>query len=209
MSSATDLRVAEMLQADEKYRDIQQKLHVGSDNIKKVKDQVAAGIIAFDAEGKAFIAKPAEKDIEEIHAQVMGVVTKKATADALMNAENDYALGNEVRQNWTLKAQEAGMVLREFVRNALIFFDEYQGQVEEMEKKQGIARWALGELRRNTARIAKMELFYKFVRYCLYLKSQGFSVPDQLTYDFYNDLTVLEQGGELKTEKTFEVMGHV
>jgi len=209
MSSSTDLRVAEMIHAGEKYNDIRKQLHVGSDAIKKVKDWMLEGIIAVDAEGKAHLAKPAQKEIEEIHAEVMEVVTKKASETALKNAEDDYALGNEVRQNWSIKAQELGMDLRDFVRGALIFYDEYRDAIEEMMRKQEIARWAIGELRRNTTRIAKMELFYKFVRYCIYVRSQGLSVPDSVLNDFYSDLTVLEAGGELKTEGKIEVIGNV
>jgi len=210
VSDATELKVAEMLHADAKYIEIERKLHVGSDTIKNVKNLVAQGIIAFDAEGKAFVARPAEKNIEEIHAQVMEVVTKKATEQALLNAEEDYALGNEIRQYWTIKAQEMGMSLKELVKAALIFYDEYREQIDDMAKKIGAARWAFTQLRMDTARVAKMELFYKFMRYCLYLKSQGFTVPTRLIYDFYEDLTVLEKGGTtLKTEGKLEAMENV
>jgi len=204
LSDPTELKVAEMLHEDAKYIDIERKLHVGAETIKKVRNLIAQGIMAFDAEGKAFVARPAEEQIEEIHAKVMDVVTKKATQQALQNAEDDYALGNEVRQYWSIKAQEMGIPLKDLVKSALIFYDEYRDQVFDVVKKTEMARWALNQLRRDTARVAKMELFYKFMRYCLNLKSQGFTVPTRLVYEFYEDLTVLEKGGTLKTEEEIE-----
>ena len=206
---STELKIAEMIQEDAKYRDIQKKHHVGSDTIKRIKDQILKGIIAFDSEGKAFLARPAEAEIESIHAVVMGKITKKASENALKFAEDDYMLGNEVRQYWTLKAQEAGMSLRDFVKGALIFYDEYREEIDGMEKKLEVARWALGQLRGNMIRIAKMELFYKFMRYCIYVREKGLTVPPGLIYDFYHDLTVLEKGGELRTEKKLEVEDNV
>ena len=59
---------------------------------------------------------------EEINAKV----TNKATELALRRAEEDYNLGNEVRQCWSLKAQDAGMELREYIHKALAFYDEYK-----------------------------------------------------------------------------------
>jgi len=204
LSGSTELRIAEMLNTNAKYTEIRDKLRVGSETIKSVKEMVASGIIAFDEDGKAYYAKPAQKSIEEIHAQVMEVVTKKATETALMNAEEDYALGNSLRQNWSVKAQDAGVSVHDYVRSALIFYDEYKDEIEEIEKNKAVARWALQKLQGEMVRVAKMELFYKFVRYSVYLREKGFTVPQRLIYDFYNDLTVLEKGGNLKVEREME-----
>jgi len=204
MSGPTELRIAEMLKEGASYVDIRKAQRVGADTIKSVKDMVTSGIIAFDDQGKAFIAKPAQKNIEDIHAQVMGVVTKKATEEALMNAEDDYALGNEIRQYWNLKAQEAGLGLREFVKAALIFYDEYKDELENMRKQAQITRWAINQLRGNMLRRARMELYYKFVRYCLFLKEKGMAVTPELVRDFYLDLAALETGGSLRIEKRVE-----
>lgn len=197
MSSATDLKIAEMLAQEKTYREITKTLHVGAETIKKVKDQWLSGIIVVNEEGKAILAKPAAKTIEEIHSQVMDVVTKKATKVALENAENDYALGNEIRQYWILKAQETGMELRDYVRAALIFYDDYKDELETMQEKVAVAKTVMEMLKRDLVRTTRMELYYKFVRYCLFLRSRGMQITPEVVHDFYQDLATLEKGGEL------------
>ena len=199
MSSATDLKIAEMLHDGKTYREIAKALHVSADTIKKVRDMAAQGIILVDAEGKALLAKPAEKNIEEIHSQVMDVVTRKATELALLNAEEDYALGNEIRQYWSLKASEGDMELRDYVRSALIFYDDYRDDVENMKEQVDVARIVMDAYKRDLVRARKLELYYKFVRYCLYLKTQGMNVTQEVVNTFWQDLTLLEKREELKT----------
>ena len=202
MSNPTDLKIAEMLHQGKKYREIAKSLHVGSDTIKKVRDLVSAGIILIDENEKAFLAKPAKKEIEEIHAQVMEVVTKKATELALRNAEEDYALGNEIRQYWSLKAKEVDMEIRDYVRSALIFYADYRDEVENMKEQVEVARIIMDAYKRDVVRARKLELYYKFVRYCLYLKTQGIKITQEVVDTFWQDLTLLEKREELKTVPT-------
>ena len=197
MSSATELKIAEMLNEGKTYREIAKKLHTSADTIKKIRDQAAKGIILIDDKGKAFLAKPAQKDIEEIHSQVMDVVTRKATELALLNAEEDYAMGNEIRQYWSVIAKEDGRELREYVKSALMFYDEFRDKIEELEEIRKVSQAVMDTLRHDTLRATKMELYYKFVRYCLHLKSQGMIIPSQVIVDFYRDLSLLEKGEEI------------
>jgi len=193
MSSSTELQVAEMLAADKTYREIAKELHVGPETIKTVRDYMAQGIIQVGEDGKAVLVKPAEKEIETIHTEVMEVITKKATELALQGAEEDYALGNEIRQYWNLKAEAKGMEIRDYVRAALIFYDDYEPQVKEMEEKLEVADLVFQQLRADIVRQEKLRLYYEFVRYCLYLKSRGMRITPEVTDSFWQDLTLLEK----------------
>lgn len=90
------------------------------------------------------------------------------------------------------------MGVREFVRAALIFYDEYRGKIKELEENKEISATILQTLQMDIVRTTKMELFYKLVRYCLFLKSRGLSVPSQVLTDFYQDLSMIEKSGELQ-----------
>jgi len=202
--SATDLRVAELLAQEKSSREIEKALHVSSHRVVRVREWMTQGLINVDAEGKAHAAQGARLEAEEIHEEVVDVVTKKAAELALANAEEDYAIGNEIRQYWTLKAQEAGQPIRDYVRNALIFYDEYGSRVEELKQLEAMNKAILFAFKVDHVRIAKMEYYYRFMRYCLYLRSQGFAVPHKLLEDFYMDLTLLEKQKveELREEMT-------
>jgi len=193
MSESTELQVAEMLHEGKTYREIAKELHVGPETIKTVREYVAQGIIVIGEGGKAVLAQPAKKEIEQIHTEVMEVITKKATQTALQNAEEDYALGNEIRQYWILKAQEKGMELRDYVRAALIFYDDYEPQVKEMEERLEVADLVFQQLRADIVRQEKLRLYYEFVRYCLYLKSKGMRITPEVTDSLWQDLTLLEK----------------
>jgi len=199
MSSSTELQVAEMLAQEKTYREIAKELHVGPETIKTVRDYMAQGIIQIGEDGKAVLAQPAKKEIETIHTEVMEVITKKATESALQNAEEDYALGNEIRQYWILRAQEKGMELRDYVRSALIFYDEYEPKLRDIEEKLEVADLVFQQLRADIVRQEKLRLYYEFVRYCLYLKSRGMRMTPEVTDSFWQDLTVLEKG-EVKVD---------
>jgi len=193
MSSSTELQVAEMLAQEKTYREIAKELHVGPETIKTVRDYMAQGIIQIGEDGKAVLAQPAKKEIEEIHTEVMEVITKKATESALQNAEEDYALGNEIRQYWILRAQEKGMEMRDYVRSALIFYDEYEPKLKAVEEKLEVADLIFEQFRADIVRQEKLRLYYEFVRYCLYLKSKGMRITPDVTDAFWQDLTVLEK----------------
>jgi len=198
MSSPTELQIAELLHGGKNYREIYKELHVGPETIKKVRDLVAQGIIVIGEDGKAVLAKPAAATIEEIHSEVMGVVTKAATEKAIKDAELDYALGNEIRQYWTLKADEKGMELRDYVRAALIFYDDYAEEIRGMEDKISVAKAIMATLKTDIVRQRKMELYYRFVRDCIKLRAQGFIIPGRILTEFYHDLSILEQGGAVE-----------
>ena len=203
MSSPTDLKIAEMLfPPDENkkktYREIQKALHVSPDTIRKVREACTQGIIVIGDDGKAFLAKPAQKEIEEIHTEVMDVVTRKATELALRNAEEDYAIGNEIRQYWSLKAQERGLDLRQYVKTALNFHDDFKDEVENMKEQIDVARIVMDAYKRDIVKSTKLELYYKFVRYCLYLRQQGMRITQEVVDAFWRDLTLMETGEELK-----------
>ena len=202
----TDLLIAERLNEGESFRKIQTELHVGNERIQRVRDMVSSKIIQFDEAGKAYLTQPARKEIEEIHAEVMKTITAKASEVALQNAEEDYALGNEIRQYWTLKAQEAGLPIREYVRSALIFYDTYRDRVEEMQEQLAMTEVIKDALRRDLIKTHKMDLFYRFTRYCISLKIQGFQLPESILNDFYHDLSNLEVMLE-KGKNVEELMG--
>jgi len=201
-SQDVDCMIAERLKAGDAQNKIKKDLHVGDERIRNVRDMVASGIIKFNEEDKAYLAEPAHREIEEIHAEVMKVISAKASETAVRNAEEDYALGNEIRQYWTLKAQDSGLALREYVRSALIFYDTYKAQVEEMEEQLALMEVLKGTLRSDLLRTHKMDLFYRFARYCMSLRAQGFQVPESLLNDFYHDLNILEF--QLKQERNME-----
>lgn len=205
-SEDLDCLIAERLKAGDAQNKIKKELHVGDERIRNVRDMVASGMIKFNEEDKAYLAQPAQKQIEEIHAEVMKVISVKASEMAVRNAEEDYALGNEIRQYWTLKAQEAGLSLREFVRSALIFYDTYREKVEAMEEQLALMEVLKDTVRTDLLRTHKMDLFYRFTRYCISLRVQGFQLPEAILNDFYHDLNTLEV--TLKKGKTVaELMG--
>lgn len=194
MSKVRLLDIADRLKEDKSYRDIAKELMVSPREISEAKNLIGSKVIEYDAEtGKAFFSKAAEAEIESIHREVTEVVTKKATEVALKNAEEDYLIGNEIRQYWSLKANDAGVGLREYVRGALVFFEEYKDKIEEIDELK-VVNMSLAEgLKKNMVEIAKMDYYYKFARYCLYMKSQGLEVPSQVVERFWSDLNILVQ----------------
>lgn len=204
-SEDLDCMIAERLKAGDAQNKIKKDIHVGDERIRTVRDMVASGIIKFNDEGKAYLAEPAHREIEAIHAEVMKVISEKASEAAVRNAEEDYALGNEIRQYWTLKAQDTGLSLREFVRSALVFYDTYREKVEEMQEQLAMMGVFKDTLRVDLLRTHKMDLFFRFTRYCISLRAQGFQIPTSLISDFYNDLNTLEIN--LKKRNLEELLG--
>jgi len=95
------------------------------------------------------------------------------------------------------------------VRSALIFYDTYRAKVEEMEEQRGLMELFKDALKQDLLRAQKMDLFYKFARYCLYLRTQGFQLPESLLNDFYNDLTTLEIMLKRGRKSPEELMGGI
>lgn len=205
-----DLKVAEMLKRGSTYGEIEdwakeQGTPISRATISSVKKLIDEGVVAFSDSGVAREAEP--KIVSEIHEKVVGVVTKKAAEEAVLYAEQDYELGRELRQFWFLKAQEKGLTLRDFVKSALIFYDDYRDVAAENEELKNISRSALEGLRVNTAARKKLELYYKFCRDMINLKAQGFSVPQQVIVDFYSDLEYLSKGGEYPIQEVLRNVG--
>jgi len=199
-----DLRVAELIKQEKSYTDIQavmreQGTPISNQKISEIKKMIEAGIIGFREDGTAYEAEP--KFFKDIHEQVMGVITKEASKNAVFEAEGDYKLGYEIRQFWFLKAQEKGMTLRDFVKAALMFYDDYRDMAAENEELRKISRVALQQLNVDTIRKKKLELYYRFCRDTLNLRAKGFAVPEQVIVDFYADLDYLSKGGEYPIEE--------
>lgn len=199
-----DLKVAEMIKTGESYSDIQRKLKelgtpISNQKISDIKKMIEGGIIAFNPDGTAYEKEP--KVVEEVHQQVMGVVTKAAAEEAVLFAEEDYKLGRELRQFWFLKAQEKGMTLRDFIKAALIFYEDYKDLAMENEELRKVARSALQGLNTNTIARKKLELYYRFCRDMINLKARGLAIPEQVVVDFYSDLEYLSKGGAYPVEE--------
>lgn len=193
-----ELKIAQYLKQGLGYNEILEAMReegnpTSNDKISEVKKMIANGVIAFSAEGKAMEKEP--KLVADIHQEVMGVVTKKAAEEAVRFAEEDYGLGREIRQFWFLKAQEKGMSIRDFVKAALIFYDDYRDLSAENEELRKISQTALKALSVNTITRKKLELYYKFCADALKLRAQGLSVPEQVIVDFYSDLEYMSKGG--------------
>jgi len=193
-----DLRAAEMIKRGSTYKEMQdyfkeQGTPISNDKIVELKKMISAGVITFSEEGVARETEP--KLVMEVHQQVMGVVTKEAAEEAVRFAEEDYKLGRELRQFWFLKAQEKGMDLREFVKAALIFYDDYKDLAAENEELRKVSRSALQTLSVNTVTRKRLELYYKFCADALKLRAQGLEIPQQVIVDFYADLEYLSKGG--------------
>jgi len=196
MSGLTDvdLEIAEHLVKGLTYRKIKDLLRVGSSRISKVKKLLEEGLIRLDEAGRAYAADSLALDLKALHEKVMGVVTKKATEEAIVAAEEDYMIGRELRQYWSLKAKEAGMTLREYVKVALIFYDDYKDEIEKLEELREIARMCIEVLQKESVKKERMRLYYKFIGFCLTLKAQGYTVPQQVINDFVADLNLLSEG---------------
>jgi len=202
-----DLKLAEMIRKGNTYKEIQtffkeQGTPVSNDTIMEVKKMIEGGVITFGENGVARETTP--KPVMDIHQQVIGVVTKEAAEEAVRFAEEDYRLGRELRQFWFLKAQELGMTLREFVKAALIFYDDYKDLAAENEDLRKIAKNALQELSVNTVRRKRLELYYKFCADALKLRAQGLEVPQKVVVDFYADLDYLSKGGTTPIKEVME-----
>lgn len=199
-----DLKVAEMLKKGITYDEIEawakeQGTPVGRSSISSIKKLMEEGVIAFSESGVAREAEP--KIVSDIHDKIVGVVTKKAAEEAVLYAEKDYELGRELRQFWFLKAQEKGLALRDYVKSALIFYDDYRDMAAENEELRKVSKVALEALNVNTVARKKLDLYYKFCRDLITLKSQGLSVPQQVIVDFYDDLQYLSKGGEYPVQE--------
>jgi hypothetical protein len=93
------------------------------------------------------------------------------------------------------------LALRDFVKSALIFYDDYRDMAAENEELKKISRSALEALSVNTIARKKLELYYKFCRDLINMKAQGLSVPQQVIVDFYSDLEYLSKGGEYPVQE--------
>jgi len=199
-----DLKIAERVKAGDSYSDIQkalreQGLTITTNRIADVKKMIDGGVIAFREDGTAYEAEP--RAVADVHQEIIGVVTKKAAEEAVLFAEEDYKLGRELRQFWFLKAQEKGMSLRDFVKAALIFYEDYRDLASENEELRNISRNALQELNVNTIAKKKLDLYYRFCRDMINLKAKGLAVPEQVIVDFYADLDYLSKGGAYPIEE--------
>jgi len=199
-----DLKVAELIRAGSSYTEIQATLkeqgqRISNDKISDIKKMIESGVIAFKEDGTAYEATP--KVVAEVHQNIMGVVTKKAAEEAVMYAEEDYKLGRELRQFWFLKAQEKGMTLRDFVKAALITYEDYGDLSAQNEELRKVARTALQQLNVNTIGRKKLELYYRFCRDMINLRARGLAVPEQVVVDFYSDLEYLSKGGQYPVEE--------
>jgi len=199
-----DLKVAELIKASKSYTEIQtilkeQGQRISNDKISEIKKMIDAGVIAFNEDGKAYEAEP--RAVAEVHKEVIGVISKKAAEEAVLNAEEDYTLGRELRQYWFLKAQEKGMTLRDFVKAALITYEDYGDLSAENEQLRKISRTALEQLNTNTIQRKRLELYYRFCRNVMDLRARGLSVPQQVIVDFYSDLEYLSRGGSYPVEE--------
>jgi len=199
-----DLKVAELIKAGKSYTEIQtilkeQGQRISNDKISDVKKMIEAGVIAFREDDTAFEKQP--RVVEEVHQQIMGVVTKKAAEEAVLFAEEDYKLGRELREFWFLKAQEKGMTLRDFVKAALITYEDYGDLAAENEELRKISRTVLEQLNVNTIQRKRLELYYRFCRDMINLRARGFAIPEQVVVDFYRDLEYLSKGGLYPVEE--------
>jgi len=147
-----------------------------------------SGAIQFDDEGKAFWAEPSEAAIAKIHSKVQEVVTKKASEMALKNADQDYLLGNELRQNFSFKAADLGLNIHDYVVESIRFFETYKDTVGEIDDLRAMVVTLGDALKKDFVQAAKLDYYYKFMRYVLYLRSQGMSISKGVTDAFWMDL---------------------
>ena len=132
---------------------------------------------------------------DEIDARVAEAVKEKASELAFQRAEEDYALGCEIRQYWGVKARQAGMELRDYVNSALIFYEENKEEVERMREQIEVAHLVVDKLfKEDIVKQKKMELYYKFARYCMHMKSKGMRITPEVLDSFWHDLACLEKG---------------
>lgn len=192
-SSSIELKIAEDLHAGKTYKQIAPVHHVSNRDIKRIRDLIERDLIKFTEDGKAYMTQAGIIEIESIHRKVTEVVTRQAAEQALKHAEEDYDLGNEIRQYWFLKAQEQGTALREYVRSALVFYDTYRDELEKIGELQALVNVFASAIRSDMVQIAKMDYMYKFVTYCLSLKGQGLTIPQGLVDSFWNDLNHLTE----------------
>lgn len=203
--SARDLEVAEMLGPTGRgatNAEIKEKHTIAPKTLASLRAMIKSGTISFNDEGKAFEAKP--RELEEVRDKVIHVVAVKAAEEAVKYAYEDYEMGREIRQFWFLKAQEKGLTLRDFVKRALMNYDEFGHLEVDNEDLRKVARHAVEALAVNTIRRKKLDLYYNFIRHVLTLKAQGYRVPDQVVTDFYADLDFLSRGGEAPTQEVLK-----
>lgn len=193
-----EIKIAELLKQGYGYDDILETMKgagnpTSNEKIAEVKKMIAEGTIIFSEQGNAMEKEP--KAVSDIHQQIMGVVTREAAEEAVRFAEEDYKLGREIRQFWFLKAQEKGMTIRELVKAALIFYDDYKDMAADNEELRKISKTALEALSVNTITRKKLELYYKFCSDMMKMKAQGLILPASVIVDFYSDLEYMSKGG--------------
>lgn len=181
------------------WRDIAKDYKISAATISKVQKLIQDGAIKQDEKGNAFFAKAAESTVEEIHRDVMGVVTKIAAEEAVKNAENDYKLGFTLRQRFTLKAEDAGMPIDEYVQSAMIFFETYKNQLEDYEKTKAALETLKEGQNDDMLKVAKIEYYFKFTNLCIAARTRGLIIPDTLIELFMHDLDIITKNKMLES----------
>lgn len=195
--SSKQLKIAEAIKAGKEYTVIEAELKTSSRTIAKVQKMLDSGGIEFTEEGKAYVT--ARKEIDQIVEKVHLELEQEAGVRAVRDTKEDFLIGSEVRKRYTLKAVEAGQPLRDYVMDGLLFYADNKGRMAEMEREMKDLRFLKNvyaeSMRTDLAHIAKIDYFYKFVRYCLHLRTQGMRIPNEVVDSFWSDLNSI---GETK-----------
>lgn len=188
--SSKQLKIAEAIKAGKTQKEITEELRASASTVSKVQKMMDGGGINFTEEGKAYVT--ARKEIDEIVEKVHSELEKEAGERAVRDTKEDFLIGSEIRNRYTLKAVEAGQTLRDFVMDGLLFYVDNKGRIDELEREMKELRFLKNvyaeSMRTDLAHVAKMDYFYKFVRYCLHLRSQGIRVPNEVVDSFWSDL---------------------
>lgn len=195
--SSKQLKIAESIRAGKTQDEIVAELKTSSKTVSKVQKMLDSGGIEFTEEGKAYVT--AKKEIEEIVQKVHSELEQEAGERAVRDTKEDFLIGSEIRKRYTLKAVEAGQTLRDYVIDGLLFYVDNRGKIEELEREMKELMFLKNvyaeSMRTDLAHIARMDYFYKFVRYCLHLRTQGLRVPNEVVDSFWFDLNNI---GEIK-----------
>lgn len=188
--SSKQLKIAEAIRAGKTQDEITAELKTSSKTVTKVQKMLDGGGIEFTEEGKAYVT--ARKELDEIVEKVHSELEKEAGVRAVRDTKEDFLIGSEIRKRYTLKAVESGQTLRDYVMDGLLFYADNRGKIDELEAEMRELRFLKNvyaeSMRTDLAHIAKIDYFYKFVRYCLHLRSQGMRIPNEVVDSFWSDL---------------------
>ena len=186
------LRVAESINQNLPQNEIMSRHRTNIQVISMVRKMIAEGKILFDGQGKATLTESAARDVDMVNKMALEVLRQKVVEKAMQEVENDFLLGNMLRNTFGFRAESAGMTIEEYVTNAMSFYIDYGRRIEELEQGKALIETAKLFIRRGVTTLKRMDLYGKFVDRLMLMSMRGISIPGELPAQFMDDLRKIE-----------------